>query len=253
MASFDLNSATVEDRFVALSQWWKRHCKLFSLWYLSLGEDQQKELILKYCLDIPLTSKFSRESNGEKLQATDFILPEFSLEGMLSSQGKVMVLFLTRRLTSEHLCMQDDLVLLNNLFDLRKLPSFSNHAFDGLNTPFIDPADPAENICTLAAIPDKAVMKAVWEKLRNGELIHAEVWLALKLRRQAIVSVLEGLVVEYEESCGGKASETVQDVNPTNSTLPVPSYKQFLQGELTQQVYIKEQTDGNSNELQELV
>jgi hypothetical protein len=237
MASFDINTASIEDRYVALSQWWQRHCKLFSLWYLSLNETQQKELILKYCPDIPLTSKFARETNGEKLQATDKILPELSLEGMLASQGKIMILFFTRRLTSSNLCMQDDLVMLNHLLHTKQLPSFSNHAFDNLNTPFIDPLDPEENICALPAKPEKKVLEAVWEKLKNGELIHAEVWLALKLRRQAIVSILEGMILNYEEIT--QATNSSEPSTSTATTPPTPSYHKLLQGELAQQALLK--------------
>lgn len=58
--------------------------------------------------------------------AATLILPDLILDSLLSCQGKLLILFFTRRCSSSDLCFQFDVKLLNDLFYSKKLPCFSN-------------------------------------------------------------------------------------------------------------------------------
>lgn len=160
MASFTVDDASVEDKLLVLSQWWTRHNRSFSTWYLSLTTPEQQLLILKCIPDIPLSSCTTSElpqppkipdtdsnivppgsslahSVAPSVKPTDIILPELNLDGLLASSGRIFVLFITRRLTSKDLLFHDDILFLNALFAEQKLPSFSNNSLESMDTPFI--------------------------------------------------------------------------------------------------------------------
>ena len=100
MADDGTFTATAEDKFIALNQWWLRNCRDFSLWYLS-KTDAQREAALRVVIpDMPAYS-----ASGT---ATDAILPEMSMESFLASQGRLLVLFLTNRCTSEDAKLSED-------------------------------------------------------------------------------------------------------------------------------------------------
>lgn len=216
-ATFSIEDATPEDKLLALSQWWQRHCKVFTTWYLSLSSEKQRELLLKAVPDMPETSVHERQG---QVQATDLILPEFSLDGMLSTNGRIFILFMTRRMVGSDLCMQEDIRLLNDLYANKKLPSFSNNALEQMDTAFVDPLDSEENIRSLSATTSAETREVINGHLAINRLIRAEVWLALKLRRSAIAALLELLIEEYY---------AVADVKPS------PTYQSLLLGELAQQ------------------
>jgi hypothetical protein len=215
MSAFTIDDATTEDKMIALSQWWQRHCKLFSEWYLKLSTNRQRELLLTAVPDMPEQSASSR-SEGQTVKPTDLILPEFSLEGMLSTQGRLFIVFIMRRLTSLDRGMQEDLKYLNGLLVSKRLPSFSNNSLENMDTPFVDPLDVSENIRSLSVTSGSETRQTIETMLANGRLIRAEVWLALRIRREAIMSLFEFLAQEHE---------TAADMKPS------PSYKDLLQGD----------------------
>eukprot|EP01039_Chlorochromonas_danica_P007212 gene7212-7978_t len=226
MIQEDALNPTVETKLAVLSQWWQRHCQAFSLWFLALSDAQREEVVLRACPDLPRQSPFTREAAGEVLRPTDIILPEFSQEGMFASQGRIFILFVTRRLSSRDRCMADDVKLLSDLFGKGHLPSFSNHALDSMDTPFVDPVDPEENIRSLSAATTAESRALVSSHLSTGRLIHAEVWLALKIRRLSICSLLEAVAEEHYKAA---------------QTKPSPSYASLLAGELEQQKTLLEE------------
>ncbi|RYH29989.1 hypothetical protein EON65_06625 [archaeon] len=215
----NLLSADVETKFSVLKQWWGRHCQSFSLWYLSLNEDQRRNKLLAAIPDLPEKSPFARESSGQRLSPTDLILPEFSQDGMLASHGRLFVLFMTRRLTSSDVSQGDDLKLLKDLYDMRNLPDFSNGTLRNLDTPFVDPVEPEENIRSLGPETSPAMRDTIQTHLLSNRIVRAEVWVAMKIRRSAICGLLESLVEEHYKEV---------------ATKPSPSYRQLLEGELTQ-------------------
>lgn len=218
MSSFTIEDATTDDKLLALSHWWERHCKSFSTWFLMLTSQQQRDLFLKAVPDMPEESIY--ESSDVSLKATDVILPEFSLSGMLSNNGRIFILFMTRRLVAKDLCMQSDLKLLNDIHQRKMLPSLSNNALEQMDTPFVDPMDPDENIRSLSNTSSPETREAVVNHITLGRVIRAEVWLALKLRRAAIATLLEVMAEEHF------AAVTVK---------PSPTYKALLHAELNQQ------------------
>lgn len=220
MASFAIEDADVEDKYTALAVWWERHCKAFSEWYLSLTTDQQKELIMKAVPDMPEKSYHEKLSLGLPIMPTDIILPEFSLDGMLSVNGRLFCLFMTRRLASSDQCSQEDLKIIKDLHSRRELPSFSHQALESMDTPFIDPMDPDESIRSLGPTSGTETRGAVQAYLESGRLVRAEIWMAMKIRRAAIVALLEDMAEEHYQAAIIK---------------PSPTYKALLLGELQQQ------------------
>lgn len=227
MASFSLSDATCEDKYIAMAEWWKRHCKSFSEWFLALSGDKQKELLLKACPDMPITSVHSRmkdvkDDSAVEIQTTDIILPELALEPLLKCNGRIFIIFMTRRCVSETRCQLDDSVFLTDLFEKGQLPSFSQGAFAKLDTPFVDPCDPEENVQCLSATATEDIRSQLSEHIKTGRLIYADVWLALKIRRTAIISMLEILVATHQSEVAVK---------------PSPTYDALLLSELEQQAY----------------
>ena len=100
-----VNDASPEDRYQALSDWWKRYQTLFSNWYLNISMEKQKQVLLKASPDMPVNSPLtkSQSSSTAVIQPTDMILPELNLDAFLSSNGKVLLLFLSKRLVSPDL------------------------------------------------------------------------------------------------------------------------------------------------------
>lgn len=216
MSSFDPELATTECRYQALHSWWQRHCKPFCQWYLTQPSEKQIAMIKETCPDLPMTSRYTREANGEQLFATDAILPEVSVETLTMNEGKIFILFITRRMTDPNLGINHDIELLNNLFERKLLPSFSNGSLNEFDTPFIDPTNP-DKIQSLTEAVSENDRKEIMEHLKAGRLVHADVWLALHIRRSAIVAIIEGLFVKHEEESPIKL---------------LPSYESLVKSEL---------------------
>lgn len=144
------SDVSFEDRFSVLKNWWERHNKVFSTWYLEMSPEERRSCLLKASPDLPRYTPGSREAAGQALKATDMILPELSEEALLASGGKLLVLLFARRLVSPDLCFHADIMLLNQQYNKKVLPIFSNNALKEIDTPFVDPMDPKENILSLS-------------------------------------------------------------------------------------------------------
>ena len=140
MSSFA--SKTTEDDIAAMHAWWSRNYKVFSEWFGMLEDSARLTLIHKGCPDIPKLNAQAREKSGESLKATDVLLPELTEDALMAANGKICVLFLTRRCTNN--CVGSDLKLLYNLEIRKQLPRFnlgnSTAELDKVDTPFIDPS-----------------------------------------------------------------------------------------------------------------
>ena len=209
----------VDTEFLVLQQWWSRNLKPFSDWFLK--EPNQAALLKKACPDCPKISAATRAKAGEKLHATDLILPEISEDALLAAGGKVTILFCTRRLGSKPIDVyRNDIRLLNDLYKTGKLPTFgSQEKLADLDTPFIDPSDPDENVCVVTTEEQR---KNVLNAFEDGTLVRLQVWLNLKIRRTAIVKLLRSLVEEFEAQA-------------EDMWKPKPTFSQLLKGELEQQ------------------
>jgi hypothetical protein len=131
----DLFQPTTDDRYIVLKQWWERHCKSFSEWYLTrLDEKTREELLLAACPDMPREIAATREVAGIEIKATDVLLPELTLEGLNTEGGKLLCLFFTRRCVEPDLCFHADIKFLEGLRKKNTLPSFSNGTLEGMDT-----------------------------------------------------------------------------------------------------------------------
>eukprot|EP01038_Epipyxis_sp_PR26KG_P008596 gene8596-11615_t len=225
MASTDIDlnmilaEATTEDKNIGLAMWWERHCKPFSEWFISMDRSRQEAFILKACPDMSAQSNHTKKTLGDILKATDIIIPEMSLESLLNSDGRILILFVARRCVSQDLCFTEDVKMLNDLYDNGSLPNF-NEALKSMNCPFIDPVDHEENIRSLAPDASQENKIAILNHFKEGRLIRAEVWLSLKLRRTAICNFIISLVEDHEVNAEVK---------------PIPTFSALLRSELEQQ------------------
>lgn len=223
MSEFFEDNISPEDKYTALVQYWERHNKLFNVWWLNLSSNDQKEVLLKACPDIPLVPN----NNDNNVKFTDIILPELTLQGFLTGNGKLLSLFLARRLVTKDNCYSFDVNLLKEMHMNDKLPSISGNQLNGIDTPFIDPTDINENIQSLGKETSDEKRLEIQTLLQIGRLIHADVWLALKLRRASIVAFLVALVEEHQL----QAKKAIDK--------PSPTYSSLLAGELSQKKFIK--------------
>jgi hypothetical protein len=137
------------DHHIALCSWWQRHNKEFSLWFLAQPAETQRALLVQCCPDMPIQTPATRELyTGSDLTPTDMLIPELTQEALLSNQGKLCILLITRRCVSTDHCLSGDAKFLNTKFVTGMLPAFPEieESFRGLDTPFVDPADPKGSI-----------------------------------------------------------------------------------------------------------
>jgi hypothetical protein len=154
------------------------------------------------------------------LTASDVLLPEITIDGLLGANGKLLSLFFKRRCQQNDRCYFSDIQLLNAMFARDAMPLFSRGALDGMDTPFVDLADRDENIRSLSVDTSQENRSAVLTHLIAGRLVHAEVFVTLKIRRAALVHFMESIVESYENEHIGKVS---------------PTYSALLKSELDQQ------------------
>jgi hypothetical protein len=93
---------------------------------------------------------FTTEVDSMK-KATDIILPEINQTALLSNDGQVLILLMTRRLVTPDRCFSGDITLLYNRFKVGVMPIFSGGRLLHLDTPFVDPMDAEENVRSLSS------------------------------------------------------------------------------------------------------
>ena len=126
-----------EDKFTALAAWWNRYKTEFINWWTKQTNEQRITALKSASPDIPLKSGGARSAENSIIMPTDLLLPEISLEAFLAADGKLLLLFISRRLEAVDLGFKGDLVLLNDQFRRGIMPSFSNNNFKDMDTPFI--------------------------------------------------------------------------------------------------------------------
>lgn len=210
-ADSENNIDTLAIQCTVLKQWWERHCRSFSEWFLTETTSQgRKEILLKASPDMPLESAIIRKRRGEALNATDLILPELSLDSLLACNGQILVLLITRRCTSPDHCLKTDLKFLNDLFLSNSLPSFSGGKIAHFDTPFVDLLDNEVNIQSLREDATQETRDSINEYFTDGRLVRAEVWMALKIRQSAMTSFIENLTRSHQSKVKVKPSPTYQ-------------------------------------------
>ena len=206
-----MTSAIHSEKHDILVPWWIQHCKNFSLQYLMKSEEERKQTLLKCLPDMPEQAAGTRERMGGTVTATDMLLPELFLEGLQAGNGRCLILLLARRLASPDTGFENDIKLLNSLYRRCSMPLFSNGAFNNMDTPFIQLGDPDENIKCLDSNCSPETRSATLELLDQGKLVHADVWLACSVRRNALADFMLALKDDYEESIINAPSSTTAE------------------------------------------
>lgn len=234
------DAASTEDRHVALQLWWERNGDGMSGWIESMTKENQITMLRRASPDIPTQTAGVRETAGQKLSASDVLLPELTIDGLLGANGKLLSLFFKRRCGQTDRCYFADLQLLNSMFARGSMPLFSQNTLDAMDTPFVDPADRDENVQSLSVETPQENRASVLAHLITGRLIHADVFVSLKIRRAALVHFMIVIVECYEKAHIGSVS---------------PTYSALLTSELDQQRVTQEmaeqdqeEDDGDDNE-----
>ena len=224
-----MQSDESQTQLLALREWWHRHCKIFSEWWLvKATADEQLAILRGVCPDMPKVNSATRAaaastgaSPHEELKASDTLLPEIAEDALMAAGGKLVVLLITRRLASPDCSFASDLKFLNNLKNSGALPTLDQSGqLAQLQFPFVDPGDKDENI-RVAKPSNKEEIDALLDDFANLRLVHADVWLAYRLRRDVITSFIIGLVEEVEKRIAVD-SEVKQQPNPI-----VPSLREL--------------------------
>ena len=231
----------VEDETSAIMAWWQRNCKPFSEWFLKLSDDERLELLHRGCPDLPKLNARARQAAGETLKATDMLLPELTEDALTASGGKICILFMTRRCTS--VCIDADLKLLYDLEYRKQLPVFDvgqKKQLENIDTPFIDPSDPEENIRSLSAETSKETRQEVLDGFKTGRFVTFDCWVASKIRRTAIAAFLKALIEGFEKGCDSLWT-------------PKPLLEELIQAELKMQALDAEMTEkANASSIESL-
>ena len=239
-----------EDRHAALARWWLENNRPFSVWFLTTlpDDDARRKVLVEAAPSMPRRPATARDKTQEdNMTATDWLLPELSQDGLLAGGGKLLVLFFTRRCMKADdetsCCMLQDLKLLNDLNLSGLLPQLDQGALDETvkqGIAFVDPlGDPSESIQLMPHSASIDVKQAVVDRLSNGTLIEARVFLALRMRRDTLLSFLCNLVEVFESSVavpgqGAPPPLPSPSPSPSSSSNP-PSQQQQRQQQQQQQ------------------
>ena len=201
------NEDETELLFSTLSAYWQRNESAFTNWWLSvLNEDVRRSTLLQTVPDMPLGP------NKDAIKVTDRILPELTQSGLLACDGKLLILFIRRRFNTEDCGFQGDAMQLTKMFTDGDLPNLGGEKLDQMDLPFIDPCDPEENIRSLSKSTSPEARLQIMSHLSTCRLVHAAVWLCLRIRRSTIAGFLTNLILLHEECASEKPSPTFHEL-----------------------------------------
>lgn len=165
--------------------------------------------MIEACPDIPINQR-SAKIDISSLSLTEIILPDITMEAFLGqAQGKLLILFISRALVNLERAWLDDLQRLRKLKTEGRLPDLTQGSCSHLNVPHVDPQDEDENVCELdpASSPEGKEKVLAW--IETGRLVQIDVWLCLKLRRNAISSFILSLAEQHQKQVEDKPSPSV--------------------------------------------
>jgi hypothetical protein len=211
VSSSTINTERNEDEtellFLTLSAYWQRNESSFTSWWLSLlNDDTRRNALLQTVPDMPLGP------NKDATKVTDRILPELTQSGLLACDGKLLILFIRRRFSTEDCGFQGDAMQLTKMFTDGDLPNLGGEKLDQMDLPFIDPCDPEENIRSLSKSTSPEARLQIMSHLSTCRLVHAAVWLCLRIRRSTIAGFLTNIILLHEESASEKPSPTFHEL-----------------------------------------
>lgn len=175
-----------------LQQFWMEQNKPFCTWFLLKTPEDRLQVLKKAMPDMPEKGP----SAGAKLQPSDVLLPELTQAGMTAGDGKLFVLFMTRRVVEN--AFLNDIARLKQLHAKKALPMFSNAKLDHLGIAFVDPNDPEEKVLGLPKDASSEAMESVRAKIADNGYVEANVWVARKLRQTGILNFLVAVVDAFE-------------------------------------------------------
>jgi len=171
-------------------KFWRDRNREFSTWFLLLPEENRRAVVEEAGPDLPERGP----SQGAVMKPSDLLLPELTRAGMLAGGGRCLVLFFTRRAVEK--CTETDIAMLQTLHGKKMLPNISAGRLDRFKLAAIDPG--TEDVIGVPEGAPAAHLADVEARIAAGALLHAEVYLALKLRQDAIATFLNAVIAIYE-------------------------------------------------------
>jgi hypothetical protein len=198
------SAPSVDDHYKGLGVWWSCRGKDFSLWFLSMSFEEQCKILRTGCSDIPESIALDSTS-----KITDVLVPDLTISGLLSGNGKLFILFIARIVVSFDHCLADDIRRIRNVKTQGRLPDLSGGVSSTLKLPHVNPVDPLETVHQLSADASESTVSELIEDLKNYRLVELDVWLAVKLRRMTISSFLVAIFQVFEKFVS-ELTETTQ-------------------------------------------
>jgi len=196
----------------AIQQFWTNNCREFSTWFLLLSAEDRERVVKQAGPDLPERGP----AQGTAMKPTDLLLPELTMAGMLAGDGRCLILFFTRRAVEK--ADADDIRMLNTLNEKKIMPLFSDGKLAHLkNGAYVSPHDPQENIVAVPANTTDKNGEAIKQGIANGSLVDAEVWLAKRVRQQAIFQFLGNMIDTFYKE-GAKKKGRSQGAKATTET-----------------------------------
>ncbi|EEY57951.1 uncharacterized protein PITG_00550 [Phytophthora infestans T30-4] len=177
-----------------LTRFWRANASAFMRWFLALPYAGQVSLLRNASPDIPL----SYDPKEPRPQATQLLTPELTLKALLEENGKVLLRLMNARATKADQCSRHDLLYLASLRASGTMPTFSGETFKHVSLAFIDLADPEQNVQSLLPSASPEIIEEKKNLIKQGKLMEADVWLALQMRQQVILTMLTNVAHTFE-------------------------------------------------------
>ena len=162
--------------------------------------------MLEACPDMPLQQPTAASPSA---QLTDVLVPDLTLEPLISANGKCLVLFITRAVSHIERTWLEDLRRLKLLKQQGHLPDLTQGCCAHMDAPHVDPADPAESVRQLGADASPETRERVAQALAADRLVAVDLWLALKLRRMTVSTFVLALAERHQRDAEEKPSPSV--------------------------------------------
>lgn len=178
-----------------LSSFWDIHGVVFMKWFLSLPSTGQVSILRNACPDLAA----SPVPEGELGLASDRLVPEMNIEGLLECQGRGFIRLMYQRAKKD--CMVEDILYLKDLRRKQCMPTFSKDEFDPKKVAiaFVDPTDPSLQVqCVMHPVEKKEIVQEIVQRIEQDELIEADVWLTLQFRQQTLIAFIANVAHTFE-------------------------------------------------------
>ena len=177
-----------------MDPFWLQYGTSFRLWFKSLPYNGQFLIVTNAIPDLPTKSSLFPSTPASLL------LPEFTLEYLLSDGGNGLLSFLyPRMMHKKDDVLYKDILYLKTLHAKGNMPLFSQNQFTNYHMAYIELLDTEHYIHLVQKGNTSDVIKTLEKRLLCNEIMEADVWLTLQMRTSAIDAFLQALREAFEK------------------------------------------------------